>query len=446
MFDAVVADLQALAATATGYYPNDGIGPNAGPYHQNPGAQAAAAFYGNAPPSSAYGNVYYAVNQQGLNSDYEIRKRAAYDALNEFFGDAKRRIIDPATYYDVGARLAGLQGIQLPVVAGGYGGVPDYHGGAGTVVSPAHAAPPHQYSLPLPNLRTKSDLVNIDQFLDQLQTTVYENSNHAAAAGVAQAGTHILHSGIGFRSSNSPPGVHGQAHQPSASHATAATPLSAPTTETPALTPASSVLSYTSGQSPNSVHSSHTISPTSRASAGSMYPTLPSVTAMSDMPSNYPATSSAAPSALAPYNQDSRRRLSEHLLQKSAPDHDQRSNDPMDTSDDQASTPRDHGSRRSSGAPEVQRLSIQSPGAALDPSLRSPSQHSASSSDHNMSESMQESWVENIRIIERLRGFIKEKLERGDFDDSPEEESAAREPNSDEHNLYPILRAVRDEE
>ena len=189
----VVADLQALAATASGYYPGDGqMGPNNGYGQQHPGG-APAGFYGGPPPqNSAYGPVYYAVNQaQQLNNDsYEIRKRAAYDALNEFFGDAKRRAIDPSTYYDVGQRLMGLQGVQLPVVSGGGGyqgggGMGDY-GGGGTMLAHASHPPMHSYSLPLPNLRTKSDLLNIDQFLEQLQSTVYENPNHATAASVHQ--------------------------------------------------------------------------------------------------------------------------------------------------------------------------------------------------------------------------------------------------------------------
>ena len=53
------------------------------------------------------------------------------------------------------------------------------------VAQAQHPPMHHPYSLPLPNLRTKSDLLNIDQFLEQLQSTVYENPNHAAAAGVA---------------------------------------------------------------------------------------------------------------------------------------------------------------------------------------------------------------------------------------------------------------------
>ncbi|KAF2020586.1 hypothetical protein BU24DRAFT_438112 [Aaosphaeria arxii CBS 175.79] len=430
----MVTDLQALAATASGYYPGDGsMGPGAGYGQQHPGG-APGGFYGGPPQNSAYGPVYYAVNQaQQLNNDsYEVRKRAAYDALNEFFGDAKRRAIDPSTYYDVGQRLMGLQGIQLPAVLGaGYqGGLSDYGHGGTMVAQPSHP-PMHPYSLPLPNLRTKSDLLNIDQFLEQLQSTVYENPNHAAAAGVQQPGAHYVHTGATYRSSHSPPGL--ATTHPQSSHATA---VASTANDTPALTPASSVLSYGSQHSPGSGHNS-AVSPTSRGSIGSMYPTLPSVSAMSDM-------SAAAPSSgLAPaFDADGRRRYSGNLLQKAAPD--RRGSDQMDTSEDGGSTPKE-----SRNSPEhdalhhnVHQLAIGSP--KVDPalSMRSPSQVSSTSTEQ-AGEASQQYWVENIRVIEKLRSFIKERLDAHDYSDNEDDDSKPR-VSEDEHNLYPVLRAVQE--
>ncbi|KAF9741940.1 hypothetical protein PMIN06_008218 [Paraphaeosphaeria minitans] len=433
----LVADLQALAATASGYqYPEGGLGPNGGYGQQHPGG-APAGFYGGPPQNSAYGPVYYALNpaQQNLNDSYEIRKRAAYDALNEFFGDAKRRAIDPATYYDVGQRLMGLQGVQLPVIgAGGYqqGGMSEY-GHGGTMMAQATHPPMHPYSLPLPNLRTKSDLLNIDQFLEQLQSTVYENPNHAAAAGVQQAGAHYVHTGATYRSSHSPPG-HPSTH-PQSSHATA---VASSNTETPALTPASSVMSYASQHSPGSHHSGSTVSPTTRTSIGSMYPTLPSVSAMSDM-------SAAAPSTgLAPaFDADGRRRYSGNLLQKAAPDRHE--HDQMDTSDDME----DHKPAPESEQDElhhnVNQLAIHSP--KVDPalSMRSPSAVSSASTEQP-NETSQQTWVENIRTIERLRAYLKERLEAQDF--ASDEEDIKHEDESrmsdDARDLYPVLRAVQE--
>ncbi|KAK3078391.1 hypothetical protein LTS18_007626 [Coniosporium uncinatum] len=65
--------------------------------YQN-GGKPGNGYHSSAPQQgSAYGPVYYAVNQVAMNSSYEVRKRAAFDAVNEFFGDAKRRVIDPGT-------------------------------------------------------------------------------------------------------------------------------------------------------------------------------------------------------------------------------------------------------------------------------------------------------------------------------------------------------------
>jgi len=428
---AVVADLQALAATASGYqYPDGALGANGGYGQQHPGA-APAGFYGGPPQNSAYGPVYYAVNQsQQLNNDYEIRKRAAYDALNEFFGDAKRRAIDPTTYYDVGQRLMGLQGIQLPVLGATYqgAGMGEYGGQGGAMVAQAQHPPMHHpYSLPLPNLRTKSDLLNIDQFLEQLQSTVYENPNTAAAAGVHHPG-HYVPVGAGYRSSNSPPGLSSSHSQ--SSHATAIGSTSA---ETPALTPASSVLSYGSQHSP-ATHSASNVSPTSRSSIGSMYPTLPSVSAMSDM-------SAAAPSSgLAPaFDADGRRRFSGNLLQKAAPD--RRESDSMDISDDSVS-PKDSDDNLHHN---VNQLAIHSP--KVDPALRSPSV--ASSTATETGDSSQQSWVENIRVIEKLKEWIRSRLEAQDYisddeDSDVKQEQERRLSDDDAHNLYPVLRAVQE--
>lgn len=436
----MVADLQALAATASGYqYPEGGIGPNGAYGQQHPGG-APAGFYGGPPQNSAYGPVYYALNpaQQNLNDSYEIRKRAAYDALNEFFGDAKRRSIDPTTYYDVGQRLMGLQGVQLPVIGGGgggyqQGGMSEY-GHGGTMMAQATHPPMHPYSLPLPNLRTKSDILNIDQFLEQLQSTVYENPNHAAAAGVQQAGAHYVHTGSTYRSSHSPPGLPTTHSQSSHANAVAST-----TTDTPALTPASSVMSYAS-HSPGSHHSGHTVSPTTRTSMGSMYPTLPSVSAMSDM-------SAAAPSSgLAPaFDADGRRRYSGNLLQKAAPGRDE--NDHMDISDNADDVKPRRDSEQDSLHHTVNQLAIHSP--KVDPalSMRSPSAVSSASTEQP-NETSQQTWVENIRTIERLRAYLKERLEAHDFSDSEDEvkheDEESRHMSDDARDLYPVLRAVQE--
>ncbi|RKF62935.1 pH-response transcription factor pacC/RIM101 [Erysiphe neolycopersici] len=135
-----------------------------------------------------YGSVYYPSTngtENGHTSSYDNRKRSC-ETLNQFFGDAKRRQIDPNSYSQVGQRLLALHG--LPIHSNGLSeyisnepslvSVDNQNGGNQVSVST------HQYALPLPNLRTKTDLMNVDKFLEQMQSTVYESSN--ATAGVHQ--------------------------------------------------------------------------------------------------------------------------------------------------------------------------------------------------------------------------------------------------------------------
>lgn len=400
-------------------------------YYPNASGNSAAYHGASAPQQgSAYGPVYYAVTQApSEKAEYELRKRAAFDALNEFFGDAKRRSIDPATYYDVGQRLSSLQNLTLPM-PGGYGGSGgDYHSGGTSVASVQGPLLQPQYSLPLTNLRTKNDLLQIDQFLDQLQQTVYENSNQAAAAGVAQPGAHYVPASVNYRTSNSPPQMAATSH-PQSSHATAVAPMASTSAETPALTPASSVLSYQSAHSPSSVHSGQTISPIQRSSVNSMYPTLPAVSAMSE--SNiYAITSSAPPAGLATaFDADGRRRYSGGQLQKAA------------GSADSDETPSPTTSRAGSN------VGVRSPGSGnLDPALRSPGVPSEASDTEG--DKSNAAWVENIRVIEALRLFIKEKIESGDYveDDDGESRGDPMETDQDREaqSLYPVLREVRGE-
>lgn len=428
--------MQSLAATASGYYPDQhqlGGQPVYNGYHaSNPSAYHGP---GAAQQGSAYGPVYYAVSQpQNLNAEYEMRKKAAFDALNEFFGEAKERRIDPSTYYDVGHRLMALQNVQgggAPIL-GGYGGGGDSYGGAAVAAAPQLLQP--QYSLPLPNLRTKSDLLSIDQFLDQLQQTVYENSNQAAAAGVAVPG-HAVHTGLNYRTSHSPPSLPG-VHSHMSSHA-AGIPTTSGAMDTPALTPASSVLSYTSGHSPSSVHSTHNISPIQRAAASSMYPTLPGVNAMAEGANGYSA-GGAPPTGLgSSFDPEMRRRFSGGQLQQGAP-----SPDAMDTDVTPTQSPRD------SPMPKVDKLGIHSPSmrnANLDPALRSPGAASDGSSEY--ADKVQEAWIENVRTIELLRSFVKEKLERGDFareEDEDEDVSRSKQEEEEAASLYPVLKEVQD--
>jgi hypothetical protein len=119
----------------------------------------------------------------------------------------------------------------------------------------------------------------------------------------------------------------------------------------------------------------------------------------------------------------------------------------MDTSEDGAS-PKD--SRRDSEHDglhhNVHQLAIHSP--KVDPalSMRSPSQVSSTSTEHP-GENSQQSWVENIRTIERLRQYLKDRLDHHDFLEDVDENDdvkAERRVDDDAQSLYPVLQAVQE--
>jgi len=426
----VIADLENPAATAPGYYDHSA---QMHPAQYGTPHNPHNGYYATQQPSS-YGPVYYPGADLGQQAAYDTRKRG-FDALNDFFGDAKRRQIDPSSYAQVGQRLMQLQGISIHG-----GGLHDYVSAGPTMLSVedhghhgGHGGPmsQHQYALPpMPNLRTKNDLMNIDQFLEQMQSTVYESSNAAAAAGVQQPGAHYTHQAVNFRQSHSPPqtALHSLGHmngQVSSAHVTA--PMMAThsaqsnSSGTPALTPSSSV-SYTSGHSPAS---SHGMSPILRHSpaAAVPYPSLPAVTL------GYSSHPTAAPTSTLGTNFDSdpRRRYSGGMLQRSA-------RSVMDTSDD-SRTP----------SPTIRNTEVSS---NIDPALsgvQSPSDSGDSARDR-----AEESWIENIRVIEALRRLINDRLERKQYvDDDDDVSMSGAEPKEDKaekssQSLYPTLRVDDD--
>lgn len=408
----------------------------------------------------------------------DTRKRAI-EALNDFLGDVKRRALDPSAYYDVGQRL-NTQSLPLPVSIGsGYslgnnynagsysggnnmmdtfggssGGI-SMNGGGGGGGASVHGPLAQSYSLPMSNARTKTDLLDIDRFLEQLQATVYETSNTAAAAGVQQPGAHAQYTAQypGFsnhaRTSNSPPNM--QQYGSSAMSSAGVQPLSsvaqmasmtasAGGLDTPALTPAS-VSSYaSSGHSPMSSHSRSSMDGTS---SNTMYPSLPSVTAMSDMGPGY--TSAPASGLASGFEGFEGRRYSGGRLQREAPGarRDGADSEAMDVDEQGNRTPRnEHGkdARPSS--------------SSIDPALRGNSavqSPETNASSDGIEDKSQESWVENIRVIETIRKWIGERLvskdyERGDDQEATPEpidqRSRSMEREEQEHELvaYPALK------
>lgn len=412
---------------------------------------------GGYPPANTqyagYGSVNYPnSNMQDIQS-MDTRRRAI-EALNDFLGDIKRRAIDPQNYYDVGHRL---QSSALPLpVGGGYntgysssGGYSNYNtaslldafsggnmgGGGGGGGGPSMHGPgvaSQGYSLPLPNARTKNDLQDIDRFLEQLQATVYETSNHSAAAGVQQPGVHAMHTGdYGFghnqyRSSNSPPsnygnngGSMGGVSSMSGVGSMPGVTASSSAMDTPALTPAS-VSSYSSsGHSPMSSHSRSSLG---SLSGNQMYPNLPSVTGMSDLGAGYPTTTSAPASGLASgFEGLDGRRYSGGRLQRVAPGQDTE----MADVDDGSRTPKASDAKRPKSKGN----------SSIDPALRgegerTPSDSASTPAAEAGEDKRQEEWVENIRVIEALKKWVSDRLKNGEYEDEGEA-GAAKEGAAD---------------
>jgi len=157
---------------------------------------------------------------------------------------------------------------------------------------------------------------------------------------------------------------------------------------------------------------------------------------MSEGISGY-STSSAAPSGLATaFDQDLRRRYSGGHLQQKAPSH----SDMEDT--DATPSPPLRRSDSTETLPKLDKLGVQSPSFKnVDPALRSPGMQSESS--ESQTDKAQESWVENVRLIEALRHFVREKLERGDFAADEDEDESKMEEDSEAKSLYPVLREVQ---
>lgn len=426
------------------------------------------------PPNPSYGNVYYTLNQgpdPGQGS-YESKKRG-YDALNEFFGDLKRRQFDPNSYTAVGQRLLGLQNLQLPILSGGP--VPDYQpmpapvamaaggggvggiggdgGGGGGGGGYGGGSHPFQYQLPpMGNVRTKNDLVNIDQFLEQMQNTIYENDDHVAAAGIAQPGAHYVQGGMNYRTTNSPPS------QLPPNHATAGTSAGpmmntvatahSPPTGTPALTPPSSAQSYTSGRSPISLPSHH-----DTTNSSSMYPRLPSATLPDSVTAGYATASSAAPPSTLSgvFDHDDRRRYTGGTLQRARPNDARRMSMSMDGSPTPSPGKDDSDGDRT--PPAKTPTATTSAGQDISASLIDPALHASNDDDDDESddaastlrtaqaatevaERADSQWVSLVRALEGLRGWINYRIDHEEFE-SEEAQRAEQQSKKEQSEQQP---------
>lgn len=387
-----------------------------------------------------YGPVtYYGAPAPQTSYDYETRKRG-YDALDQFFGQVKRRELDPINFHNVSRRLYELQGLQLPQIIPSSMSIPAYQPVSAMGGGYESADPIQSYSLPpMGNAKTRGDLTSIDQILEQMQATIYENDAHAHS-GVGQSGS----SYVTYRTSNSPPSIalpstaaHSQTmlqHQHNPSIA------SASDVSTPGLTPPSSAQSYTSGQSPLQQHAA--------PSNSAMYPSLPSA----DMA--YAAAANAATLSGIFDSDEARRRYGGSMLQRAQPDKDRDESMSIGSPRDGSVTPPAAAINKSSKG----KKKASPKDSVIDPALSG--EPSTPKSEDKGEQDREQIWVQNMRLIEWMRDLIKKRLERGEYDSESTESSDVKEEtvdtemtgvetsdkkDADADALYPVLQHVNED-
>lgn len=408
-----------------------GAPPAPQPGYNYPTGSAAQAQMGQG--GGNYGPVYYSMPQTGYAglALTEQRKRQ-HDTLDAFFGDIKRRQLDPSQYFDLGAQFGGMQG--LPMFAeGSYGNgyQNGYHqntsfggGDSGDVATTQMTVPPvHNFDTNFNNLKSKNDLMSIDQFLEQLQKTVYE---HSATVAVGRETDTLGRNGQPYQvpTGTVDPQLEKDRESPPGSSISA--------------TDSSNTSGFTSGShisshSPASVHSHHTnVNPTTG------YPSLPSVGAMANqqMGNFMQQPSGMPPNGLGnAYEDESRgRRYSGGYLQRAKPSSPQshHSDESRTSAGDKEGITKD---MKKTGLNSP----IQNPPKVMEPSLKGGSGDNSDGS--NAQDERVERWVQNMRTIEALRRYVYDRLQNGEFENgSPTSDGLDREDG----NTTPKANSPRD--
>lgn len=389
------------------------------------------------PGAGGYGTVSYSLGHGDVgNNSFDSGK--SFANLNSFIGDTQRGMIDMKNYSQVSNRLVPLQnnGVQY-LLGGGMADsqpAPQAHIDGGGVFGPTTA----QYSLPsFDTLRTKDQLLDMARRFEQMASTVYDNADQVAAAGIGQPGATYVDSTFDYRNSQSPPSVQlTSSHNDSAMAAVSSQRSNH--SGTPVLTPPSSAGGYASGHSPDSTHSNPRLSPAT--ASGSVYPNLP------DASSNGYHGNMASTAALGPSDHEYRPRHGGGFLQKAQPLRRQHE-DQMDTSEDRATTPKNSTSAPTGGAQRAPVAPMQ-PKAKFFPSNIDPALSGGEQSSDGQSEkattpknstSFDPVWVATIRTLDALRKYVRTRLQNHEYDDAHEEKQS---PQGETPGLYPTLKGV----
>lgn len=452
-----------MALTANSYYADQQhhsqMTPHAPMNYGHASSNGSHVYYAptQQPTGSSYGHVYYptAHGADGGGPTSLDSRNHGVNALNTFYYDTQRGTFDPKSYAQVESRLMAISASQFPFLSTGSmadyrsTGSPAGHGGPQVGV----LGPSPQYYLPAMNhLRTKNDLLAVDQIMEQAQATIYEHPSQLAVAGLAhlaQPDTYHV-----SRASDSPPPRSPPLSHPRPPPNAHSVPriISTPTPSRdspPALTPTDSTKSFNSGHSPVSRHSSTGISP---AVAGSMYPTLPG-TSTAAMLNGLFRSSPASTLGNQFQGEESMRMRSGQLHQGRPPqvkeevrqpDSQEKSGDKMDLSDDHVSRGKseNHVARGNSDTrtPVKQEKAarprdVEISASMIDPALSEVTPPSAGELDEKEIKA-DENWIMMARTIESLRSWIQHRVAHGEFE--PEDKMSPQRRKSTP-SLYPVL-------
>lgn len=300
----------------------------------------------------------------------------------------------------------------------------------------------HYFLPPIPSLRTKNDLEEMDVLLEQMQATIYDNSG----ASPNPNGAHAFDvRGNAPPSLNRPTliGDHYGAAAAAVSAAHMASPLTAISSQhsqsggSPAVTPPSSGASYTSGHSPSA--SSTGMSPSTRQlpMTGVSLPTI----AYPQLPTSngvaFPGSAAPAPLGSS-FMSDDRPHRGGNLQGSSR----EVSYGSSSSSSSKPSQPQP----QPQSQPQPQPQSPVQSQSQRQASVSSPSADSDSGSEPEL----YDQWVNNVRIIEDLRRYVKDRLARQEYDaeqnrgrNMPEPPTTGRtlvKQESPVMSLYPELR------
>lgn len=360
------------------------------------GYQAPPGAYYTQPPHTMggqyAGSVYYSGNGgNGTQASY-ARHENGVQALDNLLGAIKQQSFDATSYAEFGPALVQMHGVTLPPPIATHGvdyGAPQLD----------YAQPVHQLS----NVRRKDDLLIIKERLQTMMNAV-ETEERGSVAAAAQ---HINYSTPHLQSTYQ----HG----------------AATSEQTPVLTPGSSAMSYSPGQSPSSDHSSMAAIPSGVAS----YPHLQGAAILAS------GQGASVPTLGHQYNPNAQLRHTGGRLTRAAPGPESVSPTTKPTKKRSSRVKRERAERDVNIDPALT-------GSVFGSSSGS-SEHTATPGTEAPS-AEEPSWLRDVRILENLLQLVQGMLSNGQYEDGAEAEEA-RSGDSEMEDVkqeisYPELSAL----